>query len=114
MVFVNNLNDTSKTHLLNMHPLSDVVWYSASANNIAFLESLTHAQDKMTHAMSALRDLSMEDINLKHYYQKFVQHLASCEWAHDSKDAVCFFHARLDLVLFRERWELETSSVRSH
>eukprot|EP00959_Pyramimonas_sp_CCMP1952_P393787 8251315-Pyramimonas_sp.AAC.1 len=45
MVYVNNLTEASKSHLYNIHPLSETAFYS-SANVIAFIEQFTNKTEK--------------------------------------------------------------------
>jgi len=91
MVYVNNLTEASKAHLYNIHPLTDTAFYSSSARVIEFLRQYTYETDKMTHALSVLRGLTMKGLKLKAYYQQFTKHLAACEWPPNSREAIRFF-----------------------
>ena len=76
MVYVNNLTEASKAHLYNIHPLSEIAFYSSSKNVIDFLELFTNKSEKVTHSLSKLRSLSMKGYKLKAYYQQFTKLLA--------------------------------------
>ena len=66
MVYVNNLTEASKAHLYNLHPLSDdTAFYESSTEVISFLQQYTYESDKMAHALSGLRNLSMKGLKLK-------------------------------------------------
>eukprot|EP00959_Pyramimonas_sp_CCMP1952_P264414 5529229-Pyramimonas_sp.AAC.1 len=56
MVYVNNLTEASKSHLYNIHPLSDTAFYSSSANVIAFIEQFTNKTEKVTNEEVRLQE----------------------------------------------------------
>ena len=91
MVYVNNLTEASKAHLYNIHPLSEIAFYSSSKNVIDFLELFTNKSEKVTHSLSKLRSLTMKGCKLKAYYQQFTKLLADIGWDHSSTEAVRFF-----------------------
>eukprot|EP00959_Pyramimonas_sp_CCMP1952_P473717 9502208-Pyramimonas_sp.AAC.1 len=91
MVYVNNLTEASKAHLYNLHPLSNTAFYESSTEVISFLQQYTYESDKMAHALSSLRNLSMKGLKLKTYYTAFCKHLASCGWTPNSQEAIHFF-----------------------
>ena len=91
MVYVNNLTEASKAHLYNIHPLSEIAFYSSSKNVIDFLELFTNKSEKVTHSLSKLRSLTMKGCKLKAYYQQFTKLLADIGWDHSSTEAIRFF-----------------------
>eukprot|EP00959_Pyramimonas_sp_CCMP1952_P368116 7710934-Pyramimonas_sp.AAC.2 len=97
MVYANNLTETSKSHLYNIHPLTDLAFYSSSTNVIAFLEQFTNKTEKVIHSFSKLRSLTMKGLKLKANHRTFTKLLADIGWDYASIEVVRFFVEGLNL-----------------
>ena len=90
MLYVNNLDDRSRSHLFNLHPVG-TAFYSTSATVIAWLRTFTNEAEVKNRALASLRTLKMQGNKLTFYYTSYCKLLANSGWASTDDIAVKFF-----------------------